>query len=313
MKGFELETIDIRDALFEQLYELGDKDKNVIFITDDLDAFVLRKFKKDFPKQFINIGVAEQNMIDLAAGLACGKKKVFLYGICSYVTTRCFEQIKFSICSMNLPVVIIGVGAGLSFSFDGPSHHGVIDIALMRTLPEITILNPIDALSARSAINYAYKKSAPCYIRLDKGVFPKIYENSIDVEKGFKIVNKLRDVNIISTGYMTPQVLTAIKETDLKVKVGVVDLFRLKPIKGEFISQVIKKSKKIITVEENTIIGGLGSIISEVIIDNNFNIKLKRLALPDHQIDIFGTREWLLSRNHLDLQSLVKNISQVVN
>lgn len=310
MISVEEEKTDIRDALFEKLYELGAKDKNLIFIADDLDAFVLRKFKKDFPRQFINIGVAEQNMIDLAAGLACGKKKVFVYGICSYVTTRCFEQIKFSICSMNLPVVIIGVGAGLSFSFDGPSHHGVVDIAVMRTLPEITILNPIDALSARVATDYAYRKSSPCYLRLDKGIFPKIYESPEEVERGFKIINKLRDVNIICTGYMTHQVLKAIRERDLEARVGVVDLLRLKTIGKDFIRQVIKKSKKIITVEENTIIGGLGSIISDVIIDNNFNINLRRFALQDDQIDVFGTREWLLNRNHLDLHSLVKNISR---
>ena len=173
--------MDIRDAFFDELYLLGKKDSSVIVISDDLDAWGLRKFKEDFPERFINIGVAEQNMIDVAAGLASCGKKVFVYGICSYVTARCLEQIKFSVCSMNLPVVIIGVGAGFSFSFDGPSHHGIHDVGIMRMMPEITIYNPIDAESTVASARMAYTQKIPAYIRLDKGIFPDLNYKKSDL------------------------------------------------------------------------------------------------------------------------------------
>src|SRR5438067_72744 len=107
-----IDPTDVRDAIFDTVYKIAKEDKDFIFIADDMDAFSLRKYKKDLPKQYINIGVAEQNMIDVAAGLASCGKKVCCFGICSYVTTRCYEQIKFSVCSMNLPVTILGIGAG---------------------------------------------------------------------------------------------------------------------------------------------------------------------------------------------------------
>ncbi len=295
--------MDIRDAFFDEIYRLGRKDKNVIFISDDLDAWGLRRFKKDMPKQFINIGVAEQNMIDVAAGLATGGKRVFVYGICSYVTARCLEQIKFSVCSMNLPVVIIGVGAGFSFSFDGPSHHGIHDIGIMRMMPEMTILNPSDAHSAFMSARIAYSQKSPVYIRLDKGVYPDLYSKKDDLSDGFKILRPIDKITVIGTGFMTQQIM--------KLKnIGVVDLFRVKPISKKFITNVLKKSKKIITVEENMYTGGIGSAVSELLTDNGLNIPLIRLAVRDHQFDKFGSREWLQSLNGLDMESLTKAIKK---
>ena len=292
---------DIRDAFFDEIYRLGKNDKNLIFISDDLDAWGLRKFKEDFPRQFINIGVAEQNMIDLAAGLATSGKRVFVYGICSYVTARCLEQIKFSVCSMNLPVVIVGVGAGFSFSFDGPSHHGTHDVGIMRMLPEMAIFNPIDAKSATMSARLAHLQKGPAYIRLDKGIFPDLHYTGNDIRQGFKIFGSLAEVTVISTGYMTQQVM---KIPD----VSVVDLFRIKPISKEFVTHVLKKSRQIITVEENMLTGGIGSAVAELLADHDLKIPLKRLAVRDHQFDQFGSRDWLQALNGLDVESLTKNI-----
>ncbi|MEK7615675.1 MAG: transketolase C-terminal domain-containing protein [Patescibacteria group bacterium] len=295
--------MDIRDALFDEIYRLGEKDKDLIFISDDLDAWGLRKFKRDFPRQFINIGVAEQNLIDVAAGLAASGKKVFVYGICSYVTARCLEQIRFSVCSMNLPVVIIGVGAGFSFSFDGPSHHGIHDIGLMRMLPEVTIFNPIDARSAQMSARLAHARKQPAYIRLDKGEFPDLRYTDSELREGFKKMGPLGDTTVISTGIMSQQIMK------FRTK-GVVDLFRLQPISPQFISQVLKKSKRIITVEENMFTGGIGSIVSELLTDHGLKIPLKRLAVKNRQFDRFGTREWLWSLSGLDMPTLQKKISR---
>lgn len=295
--------LDIRDAIFDQIYEIAKKDKNYIFIADDMDAFSLRKFKKDFPAQYINIGVAEQNMIDVAAGLASCGKKVVCFGICSYVTTRCYEQIRFSVCSMHLPVTIIGIGAGFSFNFDGPSHQGIHDLAAMRLLPEMTIYNPSDSISAAKFAVQAYKNNSPAYIRLDKGTFPKFYDAKDDLSSGFKVIYPLKNTNIITTGFTTQHVINILESLDI-TELGVVDLSRIKPISKKYIDQILKKSKNIITIEENVKLGGIGTITSEIITENNIPVKLKILGLEDRQFDVFGSREWLLSLNNLDTKSL---------
>lgn len=308
----KIDPLDIRDAIFDEVYKTAKKDKNFIFIADDMDAFSLQKFKKDFPNQYINIGVAEQNMIDVASGLAACGKKVCCFGICSYVTTRCFEQIKFSVCSMNLPVTIIGIGAGFSFNFDGPTHSGLIDLAAMRLLPKMTILNPADAKSASSSISIAYNNSTPHYIRLDKGTFPKFYQSK-DTQKGFKIIKTLKKQNIITTGFMTYKVAQILEDLGDKANFGLVDIFRIKPINPSFVANVLKKSQTIISIEENSVIGGLGSLISDLINQNSLVTKLKIMGVKDHQFDQFGSREWLLKQSGLDNISIKKTLLKLQN
>ncbi|MBS3903031.1 MAG: hypothetical protein KGZ30_01495 [Anaplasmataceae bacterium] len=304
-------TKDIRDAFFDEIYELGKKNKDLIFISDDMDAFGLRHFKKDFPDQFINIGVAEQNMIDVAAGLAACGKRVFVYGICSYVTMRCFEQIKFSLCSMKLPVVIVGVGAGFSFSFDGPTHHGTQDIAIMRALPEIEILNPGDAASAAASAQLAYQSSIPVYIRLDKGVFPELYKNKDSFSSGFKIVKPLQKINILSTGFMSNQALQASKIlSESGLEIGVVDVLRLKPLSQELVDQVLKQSEVVITLEEHSVVGGLGGAVGELIQENQLACIQKKIAVPDVQYLAYGSRDWFHEKTGIDLQSICETVKK---
>jgi transketolase len=300
---------DIRDAFFKKVRIFAKRDKNLIFISDDLDAWELRRFRDEMPNQFINVGVAEQALVNIAAGLATCKYKVFIYGISSFITARCYEQIRFSLASMNLPVVIVGVGAGFSFSFDGSSHHGVSDLAIMRIIPEMTIYNPVDEMSAKSCADLAYKSSGPVYVRLDKGVFEPMYHASDDFKAGFKIVTKLQKVNIISTGTISHKVLS-IADVLLRngLTVGVIDVFRPKPINNGFVKKVLASSKQVITVEENLLTGGLGTLVSELIVDNNLNVSLKRIALEDKQYSIFGSRDWLLEKNGLDVKSICKSI-----
>lgn len=301
---------DLRDALFDQIYLLGKKDPDFVFITDDMDAFGLRKFRNDFPDQFINIGVAEQNMIDVAAGMATAGKKVFTFGICSYVTMRCFEQIKFSVCSMNLPVTIIGVGAGFSFGFDGPTHHGTQDIGIMRMLPEMTIYNPSDDQSTKQSAVLAYKRNSPAYIRLDKGIFPTFYQAK-DCSIGFKTIQPLNKINIISTGVMTHQ---AIKAAALLceegIKVGMVDVLQVKPVPKKIL-EILKESTYIVSYEENSIISGLGSILSDLISENQLNTKLIKIAIPDKQYLKYGTREWFHKLTGIDKNKLISTIKKL--
>ncbi len=299
---------DIRDAFFDKIYEIASVDKNVIFMTADADAFSLKKFKKDFPNQFMNVGVSEQNLITVAAGLALSGKKVFIYAIIPFITMRCYEQIKVNICSMNLPVTIIGSGSGLSFGNDGPTHHAIQDISVMRTLPEITILNPSDSTSASECASLSYEsKCRPVYVRLDKGTFPNIYNENDNYSDGLKIIRKLSDINIISTGYMTHTSIDVALyfKRYLDLNIGIIDVYRLKPINKDLLLKIIDTSRIIITIEENSIVGGLGTFISEIITDTQRNVILKRIALPDKQCFEYGSREWLHEKYEIDENSII--------
>lgn len=309
-----ISEIDIRDAVFDQVYALGSSDRNVIMLTDDMDAFSLRKFQKDLPDQYINVGVAEQNMINVAAGLATCGKRVFAYGIASYVTMRCFEQIKVNICSMNLPVTIIGVGTGYSFDFDGPTHHGTQDVSVMRSLPEMTIYNPSDITFASNCVTMAYQNPGPVYIRLDKGRFPVLSDQSTDFAKGYRIVKPLEELNILTSGFMTPQTLKAAETLEQNgTKVGVVDLYRLKPIDAGLYNDVLNHSLEIITIEESSIIGGIGTIVAEILADQRSHTNLTRIAVPDRQLLDYGSREWFHEQTRLDIPSLIDQIASVAH
>lgn len=312
MKNLEakISEIDIRDAFFDELYIIAKNDPNVMFLTADMSAFSLIRFKRDLRSQYINVGVAEQNMVSIAAGLALGKKKVFIYTIIPFVTMRCYEQIKIDLCCMNLPVTIIGVGPGLTYGSDGPTHHGTQDIAIMRTLPEITILNPSDSVITKASARIAYKNSCPTYVRIDKGKLPLIYDEiGSDFSEGMSELKHGNDLVIISTGTMVHKALMVANElNNHSVSTGVVDLYRIKPLNVEKLLNIIGNYRRIITLEENSIVGGIGSIISEILNDRQKYTPLKRIAIPEQHCFEAGDREDLHEIYGLDINSIVRNI-----
>ncbi len=302
---------DYRNAFFDEFYSLASKDKNVVFLSADTDADSLIKFRNNFPKQFYNTGVTEQNSVTVAAGLALSGKKVFVYSMVPFITMRCFEQIKIDICSMKLPVCLIGLGTGLSFSHYGPAGHGVIDIAIMRTLSEMTILNPSDPLSASQCARIAYKNKIPTYVRLHKTQSENIYKNFSNFNNDFNLINKGDDAAIITTGLMTStsiKVVNHFKKNNLKI--ALIDFLKLNPINKKYLIKELKKYRKVITVEDNIYTGGLGSLVSEVILDHGLNIKLKRIALKNEQCFDYGNLDWIYKKHNLDMNGIIKQIRE---
>ena len=204
-------TVDIRDAFFQKISNYALSDPDFIIITNDMEAFALEDFKSKHPDRFINSGVAEQNMVNVAAGLASAGKKVLIFGILSFISTRCFEQIKLNICGMNLPIIIVGIGPGLSFSYDGPTHHATNDITIMRQLPELRILNPNDENTAYVAAEIALNFLAPTYVRLDKGQFSSEIFDAKEVEDGLVTFKGDCKNLIIITGTVFDQLNTVLK------------------------------------------------------------------------------------------------------
>jgi len=303
------ELIDIRDAFFDELYEIASKDKDVIFLTADMGAWSLNRFRKDLPDQFINMGIAEQNMVSVATGLALGGKCVFIYSIVPFVTERCFEQIKIDLSVMKTPVTIVGAGPGLTYSSDGPTHHSLEDISLIRTLPGFEILNPCDQISAKAFARIAYKSASPLYVRLDKGIRPLIYNERSDFSKGIYQIKEGKDLLILATGIMTHNAL--ILKEKLKahsIEAGVVDMFRIKPLNKEEILKIAKTANAIITIEEHTLIGGIGSTVCEFLADEGVLIPIKRVGIKEERCDYYGDRDWYHSFYGLTVETVCSEI-----
>ncbi|MBF0330987.1 MAG: 1-deoxy-D-xylulose-5-phosphate synthase [Candidatus Omnitrophica bacterium] len=255
---------DIRDAFFEQMHLLAREDASVVFLTADMGAFALEAFRRELPGRYINVGVAEQNMISVAAGLALSGKKVFVHSIIPFVTARCYEQISVDLSVMKLPVVVVGMGAGLTYAGDGPTHHAVHDIALMRSLPDFTVFSPCDALSTRAACRMAHSAKGPVYVRLEKGILPQVYNDQDDMALGMKQVRRGQDVLIAATSNMTHQAVLVADVLKAKgIAAGVVDVLRLKPFNENLWHPMCRGVRLIVTLEEHSLVGGLGSIISE--------------------------------------------------
>ena len=301
------DNIDVMTAFFQQLELFGKKDKNVFFITADHGAWALSSFKKKLKKQCMNIGISEQNMISFAAGMALNKKKVFLFTITPFITQRCMEQIKVDLCFPNLPVTIVGNGSSLTYSFHGTSHQSIEDVAMMRSLPNLTILNPCDNQSSREAVNIAYKSKGPVYIKLDKGFFPDVYSKKSDIRDGVVEFNSNIEshLSIITTGNMIESA-KKLSENLLKknIKSSIIDIFKIKPLNKKKLIGLIKSKKFLISIEEQHIDGGIGSQLCEIIADENLNIPIKRFGIKDKYSKLYGNRDWLRSYYEIDVSNI---------
>ena len=305
------QSVDVRDAFFEQLHRIATADSAVVVLTDDMGAFALDALKKLLPEQYFNVGIAEQNLISVAAGMAMSGLKPFVYGIANFVTLRCYEQIKVNLSAMNLPVTIVGSGPGYTYGSDGPTHHGIQDVAVMRALPNLSIYSPCDSVSTAAVARLAYEGDGPQYVRLEKGVLPVLYSGDEVFSNGFAVVESGVDTMILSAGRLVHNCKEVVRELGSRsIDSGCIDLFRIKPLDVTSLLSSIRHVKRLVTVEEHSVIGGIGSLMSDLLADAGLQIPLRRIGLSDaHQLE-YGSRDWLLERSRLDLASLVNQIEE---
>ena len=306
---------DIRDAIFEELYDIALKDKKTVILSADTGALMFKKFKETIPGQFYNVGIAEQNAMSVAAGLAFTGRHVFVFGIANFVTLRCFEQIKIDIVSMKMPVTILASGTGYVYSEDGPTHHMTDNLALIRTLPGFTIWSPSSCSMAASLIHLAYQMPGPNCLWFDKGPFPPLYENGEhDFSEGVSLLKPGKELLIVSTGIMVGEALKIAEELEKNgVSAGVVDLYRLKPLNKKLLFDILKETKRIVTLEEHTVSGGLGGIICEFLAESQLLLPVKILGIPDVFRYEVGTRERLRFLDGINSSSVVNNIKNWLN
>ena len=300
---------DIRDAFFDGLYEIARQDRHVIFLTADMGALSLERFKKDLPSQYINVGVAEQNMVSVAAGLALAGKKVFVYAIAPFATQRCYDQIKVDVSGMNLPVTIIGAGPGMTYGSDGPTHHAVLDVAIMRALPGMMILNPSEAVMASRMAGLCYARGGPVYVRIDKGKPPLLYSAEEEFADGLSLIAEGRELLIVATGVMVHRALRVAEELKKKsIEAAVVGLYRIKPVNESLFLGYAERYPKIVTLEEHSLFGGIGSGILEILADHGTGQPVRRLGIGDRYCEGYGDREWMQARYGLDDPTLMDHI-----
>jgi len=288
----------MRDVFLERIHAaMGERD-DVFLVSDDFGSRVLDKFRADFSDRFINVGIAEQNCINVATGLALEGYTVFAYGIACFMTMRSYEQIRMNVSLTSqlkpLDINIVGVGAGLSYDVSGPSHHCLEDLTLLRLLPNIDLFSPSDWHSAARLADYCLAKRGPKYLRFDSKPVPRIYdtEDAIDLEHGFHELLRGEETCIVSTGYMTHVALRAAARADRQV--GVVDVFGLKPADARPLFEAIRHYDSVVTVEEGFIKrGGLDSFVARVLTENGLRPKLTSLGIDDRYLFELGGRERL--------------------
>ena len=300
-----------RDVFINEIREAAIKNKNIYFISADLGAKALDRFRAELENQFIHAGISEQNMIDLAAGMTLSGKIGYVYAMAPFVTLRCFEQIKVAIASMRLPLTIVGIGAGYSYDDAGPTHYATEDVSCMRALGGIEILSPSDTSTVIEAARLTYTKPHFRYVRLDRTYLPSLYNEGDTrfVEDGMVEVDKGKDICIMSSGYMIHRAKEVRKMVvDSGIDVGVIDVFRFKPIDGRVLMSVLQPYRKVVTLEEHFLSGGLGSAVVEALVDHGIVKEVKRIGIRDQYYCENGGRAYLQKLSKIDVQAVSEQV-----
>lgn len=302
----------MRTAFVTTLTKLARENKDIILITGDLGFTVFETFKQEFPDQFINIGVSEQNMISVAAGMALSGKIVYAYSIAPFATLRCYEQIRNDVCFHNANVKIVGVGGGFSYGVMGPSHHALEDIAVMKALPNMKIICPADHLEVEAATLSISQEVGPFYLRLGKKGEKNIHRTIQNFKIGKAItVRKGKDITIIATGNMLE---AAIEVANLLasqyLEVQVLSVHTVKPLDNEAILNAAAETKAIFTIEEHFYEGGLGASVAEVLSEQKHTCLFKRFAVKNEVFKICGTQEYLRELNGLTVPQIEQKIKE---
>lgn len=291
----------MRNTFIHCLLEQASMDERIFLITPDLGFSILEPFATKFPGRFLNVGIAEQNAVGVAAGLALSGKLVYVYSIIPFVTMRCFEQIRVDVAYMNTNVRLVGVGAGLSYGPAGTTHHAMEDIAIMRSLPNMTICCPGDPLEVKELVKGSFAHQGPMYIRLGKNGEPRIHPESIQILIGQSIqVTTGDDLALITTSNMLAHGTQWVAEWAKQGKsVSLISMPTIKPFDKPRILDLIDRNIPIMTLEEHSIIGGLGTAVAEVIAESGKSIPFRRLGIPDMYCHAVGNQDFLREKLQL--------------
>ena len=309
-----MSSIATRDAYGKALVKLGQINEQVVVLDADLSKSTkTNEFYKVYPNRFFNMGIAEQNLIGAACGFATAGKIPFASSFAMFATGRAFEIIRNSVAYPKLNVKICATHAGLTVGEDGASHESIEDMAIMRAIPNMTVLVPADGVEAEQMILEAARVYGPMYVRLGRSAVPTIFDENYKFEIGKgTVVRQGNDATIIACGIMVYEAIKAAKELALEgINARVINMSTIKPIDKELIITAAKETKAIVTAEEHSIIGGLGSAVSEVV-SEECPVVVKKVGVKD-SFGESGTPAELLKKYGLTANDIVEAVKEAIN
>jgi transketolase len=304
----------VREAVVRKLTALAEKDARIILVTGDLGFGVLTDFAKRFPKQYLNAGVAEQNMLGLAVGLALEGRTAIVYSIANFPTLRCLEQVRNDACYHDANVKIVAIGGGFSYGALGFSHHATEDIAILRSLPGMTVVSPGDRWEAAEAFEALVRTPGTAYLRLDKSYANTEPPAQTQFELGrFRRVRDGKDLSLLVTGGILGPAMEAAELLEGRgISCRVYSVHTIKPFDHEELATAVAETGGILTIEEHTLEGGLGSVVAESCLDRGLRPRaFARLGLPGSFSSIIGSQEYLRKHYGLDTGSIADAVSRL--
>lgn len=308
----------MRDTFLQSVYEEMVRDPDIFFVSADFGSPVLDKIRADRPDRFINVGIAEQNLINVSAGLALEGFKVFAYAIAPFITMRCFEQIRVNLGLMSevrsMNVNLIGVGAGYSYVVSGPTHQCYEDITLMRAMPNMRVLSISDQCLASAMPKIALSSVGPKYFRLDAQVLPVLYQDQIpNLHDGFYVHQQGADICLLATGYMVHTALKAAKQlSQLGIEVGVIDIFDLSNFNHEKLNAHLSTYRAVVSMEEGfSGRGGLDAMMFNHIVHHGLKISMLNIGVEGGYRFEIGDRETLHEQVGIGVKSVVDKVARL--
>ena len=303
-----LDLVEMRAAYCEEMINLAQMDDRVVTVESDLcRAAGMMKFKDEFPERVFDVGVAEANMTGIAAGLAAMGKRPFIHTFAPFITRRALDQLTVSIAYAGLPVKIIGSDAGLAAEFNGGTHMAFDDMGIMRAIPKMTVFEPADETALRALLWQMHALDTPCYMRLYRKKAEKIYDRGACFKLGkCNLIKSGSDAVIIACGLVLPECISAAHTLDEDgIKTAVADMHTIKPLDLDFLRESLNKYKIIVTVENHSVLNGLGSAVSEYIAESGKSVAFKRIGVNDRFGEV-GFKPYLLQALGLDKDNIAK-------
>ena len=303
-----INTVPCRKSFTDTLLALAKKDKDIVAVTSDARGSVtLDTFAAELPGQFVEVGIAEQNAVGVAAGLASCGKKVFVCGPACFYVARCLEQVKVDLAYSKNPVKLLGVSGGVSYGALGSTHHSLHDIAVLRTFPGMHIVLPCDIFQTKKLVEQLIDYPYPVYIRVGRNAVPNVYENeNIEFKTGkANMLADGKDLTIVGTGETVYHCLQASGKLLAKgISARVLDMHTLKPFDTEAILEAAAETGRILTVEEHSIFGGLGAAVAETVVQGKNTVPVKIVGIPDEDA-IHGAPPEIFKYYGLDTEGIV--------
>jgi len=303
----------VRDTFIASLIELSKSDERIALLTGDLGFGVVEKFAENFPDRFWNCGVAEQSMMSIAAGLAKSGMRPFVYSIANFPTFRCLEQIRNDVCYHNLPVTIVSVGGGLGYGTLGYTHHGIEDIAALRSLPNISIYSPADPREVKEVLNTIHVEGKPAYLRLGKNGEPIIEPRTANLKLGNAYeIQSGSELTVIASGPIAENCRKALDNLEDRFNVQLLSVPKIQPLDIEYLIKMIR-SQKILVVEEHVQRGGMASSLLEGLNQAKVSKEISHLFVKEENISSSGTQDYLRRLSSLDVEGIKIKIVEVLN